>query len=138
MINLQRSLYQLNVLFTLLRNMPFIIFFYFTSLNQWVSLIPFNFTFADCEKIKVPSLESVRHLILGSVHSNSGETNKARVHYLGALRDGEMLGDIHASAFASYELGMLLCRNYEVSIFIIWSAIIRSNQIVFSDVKAVL
>ena len=114
-----------------------IIFFYFTSLNQWVSLIPFNVIFTDCEKIKVPSLESVRHLILGSVHSNSGETNKARVHYLGALRDGEILGDIHASAFASYELGMLLCRNYDVSIFIIWSAIIRSNQFVFSDVNVV-
>ena len=130
MINLQRSLYQLNVLFTLFRNI-------LSSLNQWASLIPFNFIFTDCEKIKVPSLESVRHLILGSVHSNSGETNKARVHYLGALRDGEILGDIHAAAFASYELGMLLCRNYEVSIFIIWSAIIRSNQFLFSDINVV-
>ena len=132
MIYLQRSLYQLNVLFTLFRNI-------LSSLNQWASLIPFNFIFTDCEKIKVPSLESVRHLILGSVHSNSGETNKARVHYLGALRDGEILGDIHAAAFASYELGMLLCRNYDVSIFIIWSAItasIRSNQFVFWDVNA--
>ena len=127
MINLQRSLYQLNVLFTLFRNI-------LPSLNQWVSLIHFNFIFTDCEKIKVPSLESVRHLILGSVHSNSGETNKARVHYLGALRDGEILGDIHAAAFASYELGMLLCRNYEVSIFIIWSAITTSRTSIFMDI----
>ena len=104
------------------------------SLNQCASLIPFDFTFTDCEKIKVPSLESVRHLILGSVHSNSGETNKARVHYLGALRDGEILGDIHASAFASYELGMLLCRNYDVSIFIIWAVIMTSRTSIFMDI----
>ena len=78
----------------------------------------FNFfvahSFSDCEKISVPSLESVRHLILGSVYSNSGEIAQARTNYLGALREGELLGDVHTSAFASYELGMLLCRNYEV------------------------
>ena len=71
--------------------------------------------FADCEKINVPSLESVRHLILGSVYSNLGETTKAKMHYVSALREGEISGDIHTSAFASYELGMLLCKNYEVS-----------------------
>ena len=63
----------------------------------------------------MPSLESVRHLILGSVYSNSGETTKARMHYVSALKEGELLGDMHTSAFASYELGMLLCKNYEVT-----------------------
>jgi hypothetical protein len=67
----------------------------------------------DCEKINVPSLESVRHLILGSVYSNSEETTKARMHYVNALKEGELNGDIHTSAFAAYELGMLLCKNYE-------------------------
>ena len=80
-------------------------------------LFPFQIQLAaaDCEKINVPSLESVRHLILGSVYSNSGQTSKAKMHYLNALQEGEMSDDVHTSAFASYELGMLLCRNYEVS-----------------------
>ena len=70
--------------------------------------------FIDCEKISVPPLESVRHLILGSVYSNSGEIAKAKMHYISALREGELQGDVHTSAFASYELGMLLCKSYEV------------------------
>ena len=87
---------------------------YYTNLY----LFPFQIQLAaaaDCEKINVPSLESVRHLILGSVYSNSGQTSKAKMHYLNALQEGEMSDDVHTSAFASYELGMLLCRNYEVS-----------------------
>ena len=64
----------------------------------------------------MPSLESVRHLILGSVYSNSGQISKAKLHYLSAIREGEALDDVHASAFASYELGMVLCKNYDVSI----------------------
>ena len=70
--------------------------------------------FIDCEKISVHPLESVRHLILGSVYSNSGEIAKAKMHYISALREGELQGDVHTSAFASYELGMLLCKSYEV------------------------
>ena len=70
--------------------------------------------FLDCEQISVPPLESVRHLILGSVYSNSGEIAKAKMHYISALREGELQGDVHTSAFASYELGMLLCKSNEV------------------------
>ena len=91
--------------------------YYFSLFSHFYSIISLSPFHVDCEKINVPSLESVRHLILGSVYSNSGETTKARMHYVSALKEGELHGDIHTSAFASYELGMLLCKNYEVMLF---------------------
>ncbi len=67
----------------------------------------------DCERIRVPALEGVRQLILGSVYSNCGEQDKAEVAYGLAMKadDGQ---DTHAAAFAAYELGLLLCRKQEV------------------------
>ena len=66
---------------------------------------------ADCERIRVPALEGVRRLILGSVCNNAGDLTSAQSNYLAAIDEGEALGDVHASAFASYELGMLVCKN---------------------------
>jgi len=65
----------------------------------------------DCERIRVPALEGVRRLILGSVCNNAGDLTSAQSNYLAAIDEGEALGDVHASAFASYELGMLVCKN---------------------------
>jgi hypothetical protein len=62
----------------------------------------------------VPALEGVRQLILGSVFSNGGQEIRAKACYLEAIRHGEACSDVHAAAFAAYELGMLLCRNHEV------------------------
>ena len=69
------------------------------------------FFLADCERIRVPALEGVRRLILGSVCNNAGDLTSAQSNYLAAIDEGEALGDVHASAFASYELGMLVCKN---------------------------
>ena len=66
---------------------------------------------ADCERIRVPALEGIRRLILGSVCNNAGDLTSAQSNYLAAIDEGEALGDVHASAFASYELGMLVCKN---------------------------
>ncbi len=63
----------------------------------------------------VPALEGVRQLILGSVFSNAGKLEASKQNYVKAIKAGEALDDIHTSAFASYELGMTLCRNAEVS-----------------------
>ena len=89
--------------------------------------------FLDCEQISVPPLESVRHLILGSVYSNSGEIAKAKMHYISALREGELQGDVHTSAFASYELGMLLCKSNEVKMVLncnYWKSFVYYHYIV--------
>ena len=59
----------------------------------------------------MPALEGVRRLILGSVQSNAGDLTSARSHYEAAIDEGVRQGDVHASAFASYELGMLICKN---------------------------
>jgi hypothetical protein len=60
-------------------------------------------------------LEGVRQLILGSVFSNSGHEVRAKDCYLKAIKHGEAGADLHAAAFAAYELGMLLCKTPEVS-----------------------
>eukprot|EP00095_Tigriopus_kingsejongensis_P011260 snap_masked-scaffold708_size108518-processed-gene-0.10 protein:Tk11260 transcript:snap_masked-scaffold708_size108518-processed-gene-0.10-mRNA-1 annotation:"tetratricopeptide repeat protein 39c" len=69
----------------------------------------------DCENIYVPALEGVRQLILGSIYSNSGLVLEAKQSYGKAIKQGgeEEGGDIHAAAFAAYELGLLLCRTPE-------------------------
>lgn len=71
----------------------------------------------DCENIYVPALEGVRQLILGSIYSNSGLVLEAKQSYGKAIKQGNEVdgGDIHAAAFAAYELGLLLCRTPEVS-----------------------
>ena len=74
------------------------------------------FSILDCEKIYVPNLEGVRQLILGSVYSNMGNLEVAKQCYIKAIKAGEATDDVHTSAFASYELGMTLCRNPEVGI----------------------
>ena len=71
---------------------------------------------SDCERIYVPVLEGVRQLILGSVFSNSGHEVRAKDCYLQAIKHGEAGVDLHAAAFAAYELGMLLCKTQEVFI----------------------
>jgi hypothetical protein len=38
----------------------------------------------------------------------------AKQSYITAIKAGEAADDFHTSAFASYELGMTLCRNPEV------------------------
>ena len=63
----------------------------------------------------MPELEGVRQLILGSVFSNAGKLEAAKQNYIKAIKAGEASDDVHTSAFASYELGMTLCRNVEVS-----------------------
>ena len=63
----------------------------------------------------MPNLEGVRQLILGSVYSNMGNLEVAKQCYIKAIKAGEATDDVHTSAFASYELGMTLCRNPEVS-----------------------
>lgn len=40
----------------------------------------------------------------------------AKQCYIKAIKAGEATDDVHTSAFASYELGMTLCRNPEVGI----------------------
>ncbi|TRY69575.1 hypothetical protein TCAL_08624 [Tigriopus californicus] len=69
----------------------------------------------DCENIYVPALEGVRQLILGSIYSNSGLVLEAKQSYGKAIKQGSEVdgGDIHAAAFAAYELGLLLCRTAE-------------------------
>ena len=62
----------------------------------------------------VPVLDGVRHLILGSVFSNTGQEVRAKDCYLKAIKHGENGPDMHTAAFAAYELGMLLCKNNEV------------------------
>ena len=64
----------------------------------------------------MPNLEGVRQLILGSVYSNMGNLEVAKQCYIKAIKAGEATDDVHTSAFASYELGMTLCRNPEVGI----------------------
>ena len=68
----------------------------------------------DCERMRVPVLEGVRQLILGSVFSNGGQEARAKICYLEAIKHGEPGHDLHVAAFAAYELGMLLCKNQEV------------------------
>lgn len=64
--------------------------------------------------MRVSALEGVRCLILGSIYSSSGQIAEAKAHFLKAIKEGESSGDLHTSAFASYDLGMLLCKNSEV------------------------
>ena len=59
----------------------------------------------------MPALEGVRRLILGSVQSNAGDLTSARAHYTAAIDEGVCQGDVHVSAFASYDLGLLICKN---------------------------
>jgi len=61
-------------------------------------------------------LESIRQLILGSVFNNNGNESRARECYIAAIKQGESGPDQHAAAFASYELGMILCKKDEVII----------------------
>lgn len=90
----------------------------FLSLSECTNkLRMFNFWISDCERISVPVLEGVRQLILGSVFSNSGHEVRAKDCYLKAIKHGEAGADLHAAAFAAYELGMLLCKTPEVSNF---------------------
>ena len=97
------------------------------------------FSILDCEKIYVPNLEGVRQLILGSVYSNMGNLEVAKQCYIKAIKAGEATDDVHTSAFASYELGMTLCRNPEVGIK--WAFDVKKvlhplqNTFVFFDIK---
>jgi len=70
-------------------------------------------------------LESIRQLILGSVFNNNGNESRARECYIAAIKQGESGPDQHAAAFASYELGMILCKKDEV--IIIMTAIFVNN-----------
>ncbi|XP_040567969.1 tetratricopeptide repeat protein 39C isoform X2 [Lepeophtheirus salmonis] len=65
----------------------------------------------DCEKIDVPALEGVRQLILGSLFSDSRQASKAKICFGKAIKDGELVKEYHTSAFAAYELGMVLSKN---------------------------
>ena len=76
-------------------------------------------------------LEAVRQLILGSIHGNAGNVDEAKLSYGRAIKQeaavldelaesaggsgGQAGNEVHAAAFAAYELGLLLCRVPEVS-----------------------
>lgn len=79
--------------------------------------------------MSVPVLEGIRQLILGSVFNNGGQEARAKACYLEAIKHGEAGNDLHAAAFAAYELGMLLCKNPEVRacvISILLRAVLKS------------
>jgi len=77
-----------------------------------------------------PSLEPVRQLVLGSLNASCGKTAAAEQAYTAAIASLAKPGNSgsgggggsggceerHAAAFASYELGLLLCRRSEVGI----------------------
>ena len=43
------------------------------------------------------------------------QVKEAKEAYSKAIKQGEEVGDIHAAAFAAYELGLMLCKTPEVS-----------------------
>ena len=53
---------------------------------HWMMILILISFLSDCERISVPSLESVRQLLLGSVYANSGRVEAAKRAYRSVYR----------------------------------------------------
>ena len=74
------------------------------SLNDQSKLAP-----ADCDRISVPSLEGVRQLILGSVHSNAGAVVAAKQSYGRAIKHSRNAIESYSHLRELHYTDMFLC-----------------------------